>query len=131
MIAYRLTKGCDLKESIERICLENGIKSGVVISSVGSLLNFRVRLSDGVTVKEFKGNFEIISLNGTIANGASHLHISVSDENANCFGGHLVMGNLINTTCELVICDLKEYNFVRKYDENTKYKELYIERIEK
>ncbi|MEI6857582.1 PPC domain-containing DNA-binding protein [Psychrilyobacter sp.] len=122
--AVRLIKGMDLKVEIERIAMAEQIKAGVILSSVGCVSKTRFRVADGVSIKEIKKNMEIISLNGTISSKGVHIHISCSDQEGISFGGHLVEGNIVNTTCELVIGILEDYKFDRSMDLNTGYEEL-------
>lgn len=122
--ALRLKKGDDLKKSIEGICLKNGFNTVVVLSAVGCLLKAKVRLAKAVDSLEVEEDFEIVSLIGTVSNGQAHLHISLSDEIGNVIGGHLLDGNIINTTCELVLGVLEEYDSIREMDENTGYDEI-------
>lgn len=53
-----------------------------------------------------------------------HLHISLADKKGRAIGGHLKEECLINTTAEIVIAEITEFNFERKYDQDTGYKEL-------
>ena len=126
--AIRLTEGMDLKVEIKRIVKKEQIKAGVILSSVGCVSKARFRVADGINIKEIKENLEILSLNGTISPEGIHIHISCSDSNGIGFGGHLVEGNIVNTTCELVIGILEDYKFHRKMDLNTGYEELIIEK---
>lgn len=126
--AIRLKEGQDLKQSIINYALEHDIKCGVVVSSVGCLKNYRLRNAGAIRVIEKEGHFEILSLNGTIANGKVHLHLTVGDEKLNAFGGHLVEGNIVNTTVELVILELEEYKARREFDSQTNYDEIVFER---
>ncbi len=130
ILAKRLQYGADLKKEIENLCYQNGVTSAVVISSVGCVYKATVRLADGKTIKEYNGNYEILTINGTISKNGSHLHISFSDINGNTFGGHLCYNTLINTTCELVLVGINEYSFIREYDEKTGYDELIINKKE-
>lgn len=125
--AVRLTEDMDLKIEIQRIVKEKKVKAGVILSSVGCISRARFRVADGITIKEIKKNMEILSLNGTLSPKGVHLHISCSDSDGNSFGGHLIEGNIINTTCELVIGILEDYQFDRVMDLNTGYEELTIE----
>ena len=125
-IVVRLHKGDYLKESIKDICIKNNIKAGVVVSSVGSLDKARIRNASATEVKEFNEPLEIISLNGTVSIERIHLHISVSNKDYNVYGGHLMDGSIVNTTVELVILNLDNYEFDKEYDENTLYNELKI-----
>ncbi len=82
----------------------------------------------GATVtKTFEGEFEIVSLVGTLEENDGHLHISISDKEGNVFGGHLKAGAIIRTTAEVVIAELGGLSFKRVFDQKTGYKELIIE----
>ena len=126
--AKRLIKGMDLKREIERIAKLEEIKSGMILSSVGCVSRGRFRLADGESIREMTEPLEILSLNGTISSFGVHLHVTYGDRDGRVWGGHLVEGNTINTTCELVIGILEEYEFHREWDDGTGYKELVIER---
>jgi len=56
----------DLKKGINDIIKSNKIKSGVIISIVGSLNSATLRMADS-GIKAFKGPFEIVSAEGTVA----------------------------------------------------------------
>ena len=122
--AFRLKKGADLKDSIEKICLENGFDTVVVLSSVGCIDKLNIRLAKAIDNLVTEKDYEILSLNGTISKGQAHLHLSVGDEKGNAFGGHLNKGCIINTTCELVLGVLEDYKSSRPFDENTGYDEI-------
>ena len=124
--AIRLTYGQDLKKEIESYCISNKIQSACIVTCVGCVYDCHLRLADGVTKKKFDNHYEIVSLTGTIANGQSHLHISCSDINGSCIGGHLLEETHINTTAELVLMELEGFNFSRSFDSNTGYDELVI-----
>lgn len=124
IVITRLTRGMDLKDSISKICIKENIKAGVILSSVGSIKKINIRLPNLNTFMK-EANYEIISLNGTLSSNRIHLHISASDINGNVIGGHLLEGTIIDTTCELVIQKL-ECEFIKKYDESTKFDELAI-----
>ena len=129
-LVVRLHHGDLLKESILKLCVDNDIKAGVIVSSVGSLVKARIRNAGATEIKEINRDLEIISLNGTVSNKRIHLHICVSDSNLNTYGGHLEDGCVINSTCELVILELDEYEFDKEYDSETGYNELLIKKIE-
>ncbi len=127
-LAIRLTKGQDLRATIEKICLDNSINTAVVLSGVGSVYEAYIRLADASDYLSRKQELEIVSLTGTISKAKAHLHISLSDEKGSVIGGHLEKGCLINTTCELVLGVLEEYESDRLFDENTGYKEIVFNR---
>ncbi|WP_319370874.1 PPC domain-containing DNA-binding protein [uncultured Ilyobacter sp.] len=122
----RLTEGDDIKKSITEYLAEKNILAGVVLSSVGCVIQGRIRLADGKTVREFQKNLEILSINGTLSLNGSHLHISYGDKEGVVYGGHLVEENIVNTTCELIIGEFFQYSFNRIFDEKTGYKEIEI-----
>ena len=122
---FRLKKGADLKGEIESFAKAHHI-SGILLSGVGSLTKLQIRLADGESTMEKNGEFEIVSLMGTLSEDGVHLHISVSDEEGNTIGGHLKNGCIINTTAEICILELEDYKFTREFDEDTGYDELVV-----
>ena len=124
----RLRRGEDLLNAIEKFCIKNKIKAGVVLSGVGCVLKARIRDAGGVTIVEIDEHMEIVSLMGTVSEKRCHLHISFSKKDLSVIGGHLVEGCIINTTCEVAIIEINDYKLSREYDEETCYKELVIER---
>lgn len=127
-MAIRLTKGADLKENIEKICLENHIDTAVVLSGVGCLSEIKIRLAKALSHLQKREDYEIVSLNGTVSKGEAHIHIALADESGAVIGGHLQNGCIVDTTCELVLGVLQEYQSQREYDENTGYDEIVFER---
>ncbi len=124
--SIRLLPNTDLKNQIVNLCAEKNISSGIILSSVGSLKSAHLRLSDKKTGSVFQGPFEILSLNGTLAKNGIHLHICISDSSGQTIGGHLLEGCLIHTTCELVIGEISDLEFIRELDPQTNYMELKI-----
>ena len=122
--AIRLVRGADLKASIEKECIDNNINTAIVLSGVGCVSKAKFRLAKAINSLEVDEDFEIVSLNGTISNGQAHIHIALSDEIGNVIGGHLLEGCIINTTCELVLGVLEEYESIREFDDNTGYDEI-------
>lgn len=122
--ALRLTRGDDLKSVLEQVCFENGFDTAVVLSGVGCVYEARIRLAKALDYLEIKDDFEIVSLTGTISRGEVHVHISLSDDKGRVIGGHLEKGCLINTTCELVLGIMEEYESERLFDEKTGYDEI-------
>ena len=130
---FRLHPGQDLYKEIEEYIKRNKIEAGFIMTCVGSLKEINIRLANA---KEFlikKENFEITSLVGCIScNNRIHLHISISDNKGNCFGGHLCdKGNIIYTTAEIIIGELKQVTFNSKKDEVSGWNELDISYKEK
>ena len=121
----RLTREMDLKKEIEKYAIDNNI-SGVILCSVGCLNNLVIRLADGESILKREGNFEIVSVTGTLSPDGVHIHISVSDNAGNTIGGHLKDGCIVNTTAEVCLLIFDNIKFSREYDEATGYDELVV-----
>lgn len=128
-LAFRLRRGSDLRQSIEEKCKGLSANTAVVLSGVGSLYQARIRLAKATEYLEREEDFEIVSLTGTVSRGKAHIHISLADEKGNCLGGHLEKGCLVNTTCELVLGILEEYETKREFDPESGYDEIVFTRI--
>lgn len=126
IIARRLIRGNDLKNEIEKLVEEKKIEAGIVLSAVGCVSSGVFRVADGETIKVIDEPLEILSLQGTVGKGGLHLHISYGNLEGIALGGHLVEGNIINTTCELVIGEIHNLSFERALDKNTGYNELVL-----
>ena len=124
--AIRLKPGEDLKESIDKLVKEKGLKAGWVVTCAGSLTDYMIRFANQPAGSSGNGHFEIVSLTGTISINGSHLHISISDSAGKTIGGHLMPGCKIYTTAEIVLQTTDKYEFAREKDGTTKWEELQI-----
>lgn len=129
--AFRLKPGEDLKQQLELFVAEKQIQAGWIVTCVGSLTQYHLRFANQSEGTQGKGHFEIVSLTGTLSVNGSHLHMSVSDSTGRTIGGHLLEGNLVYTTAEIVIGASNELLFTREYDGTTEWKELQIKKREK
>ena len=120
----RLHRGDDLMLSIRELAKQKNITAGVVLSAVGCISEGKVRDASGVTVREINDHCEIVSLNGTVSAQRCHLHIALSREDLTTLGGHLCVGCIVNTTCELVIAELPGVSYGVENDPETGYDEL-------
>lgn len=120
----RLKRGDDLLGSIRALCRDKEIRAGVVLSGVGCISRGRIRDASGVTIREISEHCEIVSLNGTVSAQRCHIHIALSKEDLHTIGGHLCLGCVVNTTCELVIGELPSITFAVEQDPETGYDEL-------
>ena len=108
-IIARMDKGDEIIESVKTIAVAEQIQLAS-IQALGAIGQFTV----GVFLTEekqyhanhFTGNFEIVSLTGTITtmNQAPylHLHLSAGNDKGEVFGGHLNEA-FVSATCEMVI----------------------------
>lgn len=121
-IIARFERGEEVHTALKEIALKEDIKLAS-ISALGATDDFTIgvyKVDDkSYTELNFKGIFEILSINGTITTKDGeyypHLHISVADNKGYGFGGHLIESN-ISVTCEMVI-DIIDGRVDRKMDD--------------
>jgi predicted DNA-binding protein with PD1-like motif len=123
---FRLIQGQDLREEIEAYARKNDIEAACVLTCVGSVTDYNIRFANESTGSTAKGHFEIIHLSGTISSNGCHLHIGISDNHGHMIAGHLLAGNIIYTTAEIIIGELPGLEFKRIIDSATGWKELDI-----
>jgi len=124
--ALRLQPGQDLKRELESFAKSQNLQAGFVITCVGSLRKVAIRPADLQIPLLRDQKFEIVSLVGTLSPDGAHLHVSLSDSTGHTIGGHLLEGNEIYTTAEIVIGEAEALLFRREIDPKTTYKELTI-----
>ena len=108
-IIVRMDKGEDIVEQVKNVALKEKIKLAR-ISALGAINEFTVGVYKTKEKKyyanEFKGDFEIVSLTGTINTMNdeyySHMHLSAGNDQGQVFGGHLNKA-IVSATCEMVI----------------------------
>lgn len=109
IIVCRIDKGEEVLEKIKEIALKENIKLAN-INALGATNDFTVGVFKTEEKKyysnEFRGDFEIVSLTGTIntMNGEfyTHIHMSAGNDKGEVFGGHLNRA-IVSATCEMVI----------------------------
>lgn len=108
-IIVRIDKGEEILSKIEEVALKENIKLASV-NALGATNDFTVGVFKTNEKKyysnEFKGNFEIVSLTGTINTMNNefytHIHMSAGNDKGEVFGGHLNRA-IVSATCEMVI----------------------------
>lgn len=128
---FRLTPGQDLRQEIQAFARAHRIEAGWVMTCVGSLTQTTLRFANQPGSSTARGHFEIVSLVGTVSVNGSHLHLAVSDGQGRTLGGHLLDGNLVYTTAEIVLGESRRLRFRRAKDGTTRWKELQIEQLER
>lgn len=121
-IIVRIDKGEEIIEKIKEIALKENIKLAN-INALGATNDFTVGVYKVDEKKyysnEFKGNFEIVSLTGTIntMNGEfyTHIHMSAGNDKGEVLGGHLNRA-IVSATCEMII-NIIDGKVDRYYDE--------------
>lgn len=129
-IAFRLKPGADLKQSIEAVVAERNIVAGFIVTCVGGLEQAVVRMAGAKPaaqdIRTYAGDYEIVSLVGTVSVNGVHLHMSFSDSEGVARGGHLKEGTIIHPTAEIVIGYEEGVTFTRELDEETGFDELVV-----
>ncbi len=121
-IVARIDKGEEILSEIQNIAETEKIKLAN-INALGATNDFVVGVFKTSEKKyysnEFKGDFEIVSLTGTIntMNGEfySHIHFSAGNDKGEVFGGHLNKA-VVSATCEMII-NIIDGNVDRIHDE--------------
>lgn len=121
-IVARFDKGEEILTEIEEIAKKENIKLANV-NALGATNDFTVGVYKIDEKKyysnNFKGNFEIVSLTGTIntmdGEFYTHIHMSAGNDKGEVFGGHLNKA-VVSATCEMVI-NIIDGIVDRKYDE--------------
>ncbi len=126
VFALRLKPNQDLRQSLKVFAQVQNLRSGFILTAIGSLKQATIRFANQDVSTVLNDKFEILSLNGTVANTGVHLHIAIADKTGKTIGGHLDNGCVIYTTAEIVIGASEEFSFIRTLDEQTGYKELDI-----
>ena len=109
MIVARIDRGEEILTQIKELALKENIKLAHV-SALGATNDFTVGVYKVNEKKYYKnhfvGDFEIVSLTGTINTMNhefyTHIHMSAGNDSGEVFGGHLNEA-VVSATCEMVI----------------------------
>lgn len=121
-IVARIDKGEEILEQIQKIAERESITLASV-QALGAVGKFTVgvfhTLEKQYYANEFEGNFEIVSLTGTINTMNHmfycHLHMSAGNDKGEVFGGHLNRA-IVSATCEMII-QVIQGEVDRRFDE--------------
>lgn len=108
-IIVRIDKGEEIINKMLEVCQRENIKLANV-SAIGATNEFEVGLFHTdvkkYESKVYKGDFEIVSFEGsiTIKDGKlyNHIHMSAADSENKVYGGHLNYAK-VSATCEMII----------------------------
>ncbi|MCI2056139.1 MAG: DNA-binding protein [Oscillibacter sp.] len=118
---YRLSPGEDVFTSLQKLCEQEHILNGVMLSGIGSMNGMQVydiqQPSDMVASCGYgepivmEGLYELLSMSGLICQGEDgkpslHLHCTFADSNGHVFGGHMGEGCIVKVTVEGCIGEL-------------------------
>lgn len=116
----RLDRDDLLLESILDIIQQHNIQDGAVLTAAGSLQECTFHGVQSLSAKpedEFTtvtDAMEILNLNGIIAAGEPHLHMTLSTPGRGAFGGHLEKGCRVLYRAELTIAKFSGTPLARK-----------------
>lgn len=121
-IVARIDRGEEILQQLEVIAKKENIKLAN-INALGATNKFIVGVYKTKEKKYyanvFEGDFEIVSLTGTITTMNneyySHIHMSAGNEKGEVFGGHLNKA-FVSATCEMVI-NIIDGHVSREFDE--------------
>ena len=115
----RLDRGEYLLESIEDLIKSKNIRNAAVVSAIGTLdyCVMHMVMTTGLPPVEYFARWEdkpleVSSIDGIIADGSPHLHMTVSDNKSAC-AGHLEHGCRVLYLAEIVIAEMDGFNFRR------------------
>lgn len=125
-VPLRLPPGADLRPHLEALTCEQAWPAAFVLSGIGSLQGAGIRFAGQAQPTMLTGEFEILSLAGSLSPDGAHLHASIADARGRVLGGHVCSGCFVRTTAELLITLLPYHRFARRHDAGTGYAELHI-----
>jgi hypothetical protein len=118
-LMVRFDYGDMLLEGIQQVIKEERIETGYVTGGIGTFDRCRMHMitTTGFPSKdkivEMEGPIELLTLQGFIASGEPHIHMTVSDTEQ-AYGGHLEPGSRVLYLGEVRIDVLSERGFVRR-----------------
>jgi predicted DNA-binding protein with PD1-like motif len=127
-LPVRLPPGCDLRRALESLGREQFQEGAFVLCGIGSLVDPRLRLAAADEETRYEGPFEILTLSGTLTRQGAHLHMSIASSLGDVRGGHVVYGNVVRTTAELLLVQAADWTLQRERDAATGFLELVARR---
>jgi predicted DNA-binding protein with PD1-like motif len=120
VFVLRLDRGDLLLESIQDAIKKHDIQDGAVMTAAGSLQectwhgvsSLAEKPEDKFTTR--KGPMEILNINGVIAAGDPHLHMTLSSPEGAAFGGHLEKGCKVLYRAEITLSKFSGSRLERK-----------------
>ena len=113
LVVVRLNTGDDVLESIRNAVAENGVRTGAILTGVGSVSRYRVHVVETVNMPPGDvlfgedGPYDILSITGLVIDGRVHAHITLSNTQK-ALGGHLEEGCRILTFGVVLIAEMAE-----------------------
>lgn len=133
LYAFRIKPGEPFMESIQKVCEENNILNGCILSCMGSLDGARFFAPVEIPGKKFpygygdptvlEGPIELIGATGFISHSDEdevllHIHVSLGDDKGNGYAGHLIDGNKALFTIDVILMEFEGLQMKRRWDED-------------
>jgi predicted DNA-binding protein with PD1-like motif len=122
-VAVGMETGDLALESIREACEEHDVATGAVVSAIGTFRNLNVHYlhtddltaerEDRNTILELDGAWEVSGIQGLVADGEPHLHVTAYD-GERTIAGHLEEGCEVNALCEVLIRRVDDLDLVRR-----------------
>jgi uncharacterized protein len=123
VIVVRLKYQADLLAGIESIVNREKIRSGVILSGIGSVRGYhfhtvsnRTFPSKNVFVRDPTAPADLVSMNGYVMDGRVHAHIALANPDK-AFGGHLEAGTEVFTFAIITIGVLNDKTDLSRLDD--------------
>lgn len=131
IITLRLDYGDDIHRSMERLCKDQGIHTGVIVSGIGTLYKARLHVIIATDfpgrdeIKETEGPIEISGIHGIIADYKPHMHFTIYNrETDQVMAGHLEPGCLVLYLAELCVLKVGNLSLSRSHNKEKNILEL-------
>ncbi len=108
----RVDPGEDVLRSVERFLAEAKVTQAVVMGAYGTLAAHHLhwvthnRIPADSVFGRGEGGIEILSMNGLVAEGAPHIHVTLATPEG-AYGGHLEEGCLAYVLCEVFLAEIE------------------------
>lgn len=133
IFVLRIDRDEYLLESLEEFVKKENLLNGLILTGYGTLSESVMHM---VTTLGFPAHehfdykkdeaLELLSIDGIIANGHIHAHITISDTK-HAYGGHLEKKCKVLYLCEVVIGKIININMKRQIQQDTKLNLLSFE----
>jgi glutaredoxin/predicted DNA-binding protein with PD1-like motif len=101
-VPLQLAPGSDLRRSLEEFAVAQRA-SGFVLGVVGDLSVAAFQCPGQPEPAVIEGDLELITLNGTFSPEGVHLHLSLSDDSCQVWGGHLEPGTRVRKGVHVLV----------------------------
>ncbi len=123
IVILSFDRGEKLREGIRDKLAELGIKNAVLVSAIGTfekarfhrIKHTRERPEDEIF--EVAGPMELSSVDGIVADGEPHLHMTFQDLDR-AYAAHLEDGSIVCYLAEVVLAEIKGVQLARIANEN-------------